>query len=121
MGDHDHKSRTRSWWGWGWEDEALTADQTERLAASITERFGLQLDVRPPPTLDGLDLATPRVPVPSALSGIFSTDTYDRAGHTYGKAFRDVVRGSYGELADPPDAVAFPTTEADVVSILDWA
>ena len=33
-----------------------------------------------------------------------------RAGHTYGKAYRDVVRASYGQLDRPPDVVAFPTT-----------
>lgn len=120
MGEKTSK-RTRSWWGWGWEDTALTEEQTAKLATSITSRFGVELEVRPPPSLDDLDLPTPRVAAPSSLESLFSTDRYDRAGHTYGKAYRDVVRASYGDLAHPPDAVAFPATEADVVAILDWA
>ena len=41
-------------------------------------------------------------------------------GHTYGKSYRDVVRGFRGEFTNPPDVVARPATEADVVALLDW-
>jgi len=44
-----------------------------------------------------------------------------RAAHTYGKAYRDVIRALRGELAAAPDVVAFPETEDQVVDILDWA
>ena len=30
------------------------------------------------------------------------------------------MRAVHGDLTDPPDVVAFPTTEADVVAVLDW-
>jgi alkyldihydroxyacetonephosphate synthase len=42
-------------------------------------------------------------------------------GHTYGKSYRDVVRALRGELATPPDVVAYPSDEGEVVAILDWA
>lgn len=45
----------------------------------------------------------------------------DRASHTYGKAYRDVIRALRGRLDAPPDLVAYPATEAEVVDVLDWA
>jgi alkyldihydroxyacetonephosphate synthase len=112
--------RRRSWWGWGWEDQGLTDEQTTKLAASVSKRFGLALEPRPQPTLDALDLPTPRVTPPDALLDRCSTSLYDRAAHALGKSYRDVVRGSYGQLDHPPDVVAFPETEHDVVAVLDW-
>jgi len=112
--------RKRSWWGWGWEDQGLTDEQTTKLASSLSKRFGLELDARPRPALDALELRAPRVAPPTALSDRCSTDAFDRAGHSLGKSYRDVVRGSYGQLEHPPDVVAFPRDEADVVALLDW-
>ena len=84
-------------------------------------RFGLDgLAVREPPDLDAVELPAPRVAPPASLAGLCSDDRRDRAGHTYGKAYRDVVRASYGQLDHPPDLVAHPRTEADVVDLLDW-
>ncbi|HVF74894.1 MAG TPA: FAD-binding oxidoreductase [Acidimicrobiales bacterium] len=113
--------RRRSWWGWGWEDEAVPAEQAEKLAAAVASR--LQLDdvrVAPPPDLDDVALPASRLAPPDSLAAVCSSAPYDRAGHTYGKSFRDIVRGFSGELRNPPDVVAFPRTEAEVVDILDW-
>lgn len=112
--------RRRSWWGWGWEDEALSDEQTEKLAVAMRARFGTDLRVAPAPRLADVDLPAPRVEPPAALAGRCSTDPFDRASHTFGKSYRDVVRGFRGELAHPPDLVAFPETEAEVVDLLDW-
>jgi alkyldihydroxyacetonephosphate synthase len=57
---------------------------------------------------------------PAALDGICSMARGDRAAHTHGKAFRDVVRNLLGRLDNPPDLVARPRTEAEVVAVLDW-
>jgi alkyldihydroxyacetonephosphate synthase len=116
-----HSARRRSWWGWGWEDEALPTDTVRKLARAIGERFGwTDVDPRPPAALEDLDLRAPRVAPPPALASICSHDRYDRASHTYGKSYRDVVRGFRGELPAPPDVVAFPNHEDDVVALLDW-
>ncbi|HEV3227321.1 MAG TPA: FAD-binding oxidoreductase, partial [Acidimicrobiales bacterium] len=61
-----------------------------------------------------------RVAPPTALAGLCSTATRDRAGHSYGKSYRDVVRGFRGEVPAPPDVVAFPKDERDVIALLDW-
>ena len=41
--------------------------------------------------------------------------------HTYGKAFRDVVRALTGDFSPAPDAVAYPKNEQDIERILAWA
>jgi alkyldihydroxyacetonephosphate synthase len=113
--------RRRSWWGWGWEDEALSPEQVASLGAAVAGRLGLSdVSPRPAPSLSSLDLPTPRVTPPRALAEICSSDTEDRAGHAYGKAFRDVVRAFAGRLDHPPDVVAFPRDEAEVADVLDW-
>ena len=113
--------RRRSWWGWGWEDEALDRAQIAKLAGALSERFGLaDLPVADPPDLDDLALREPRISPPASLSSSCSQAVYDRAGHTYGKSYRDVVRGLRGDLPHPPDVVAFPRSEDEVVELLDW-
>jgi alkyldihydroxyacetonephosphate synthase len=113
-------SRRRSWWGWGWLDQAVTPEQTRALATSVAARFARSVEVRSPPTLAGLTLPPPRVAAPRLLAHLCSDDTEERAGHTYGKSFRDVVRAFHGQLDHPPDLVARPTSEPDVVALLEW-
>ena len=57
---------------------------------------------------------------PSALAELLSDQPYERAAHSYGKSYRDIVRGARGEFPHPPDQVAFPRSEADLVRLLDW-
>jgi alkyldihydroxyacetonephosphate synthase len=71
--------------------------------------------------LAAVELPPPRVVPPSALAGLFSADTADRAAHTYGKAYRDLVRAFRGRYDNPPDLVARPRDEPEIEAILDWA
>ena len=114
------EKRVRSWWGWGWEDQALNDAQMASLARSVSARLGREVVPRPAPDLSGVELPTPRIAPPGSLAGLCRDDRRTRAGHTYGKSFRDVVRAFHGELAHPPDLVAFPEDEADVRALLDW-
>ncbi len=87
----------------------------------VAARFGLDdLEIRTPIALADLDLPPSRLSPPPALAGLLSSDVEDRAGHTHGKSYRDIVRNFRGDLAHPPDLVARPTTEQDVVALLDW-
>ena len=96
MAAGDDGPRTRSWWGWGWSDQAVPEAAVGKLARSLSERFGVALQARPAPRIEDVQLPAARVEPPAALAGICSSSTLDRAGHAYGKAYRDVVRGSYG-------------------------
>lgn len=110
--------RTRSWWGWGWDDSALSDAECVAAGAGLP---GLAASPYPVPDIADLDLPPSRLTAPDTLAGILSTAPQDRASHTYGKAYRDIIRALRGELDTPPDLVAMPTDESDVVAVLDWA
>jgi len=120
MGTTTASTRARSWWGWGYEDQAVPRDEVLATAGRLAERFDRAVETIDPPDIADLDLRAPRVAVPAALAEWCSTTPADRAAHTYGKSYRDIVRAVHGELPEPPDVVAFPATEADVVAVLDW-
>ncbi|HET6812023.1 MAG TPA: FAD-binding oxidoreductase [Acidimicrobiales bacterium] len=113
--------RRRSWWGWGWEGQGPNREQKESIAAGLAARFGGEVKVAEPVRLEDLELPPPRVEAPATLAHCVSTSVYDRAGHAYGKSYRDVVRAFRGRLDHPPDLVAFPADEGEVTSLLDWA
>ena len=110
----------RSFWGWGNEGEGPTAEQRDGIAATLAARFNTDVKAADPPSLDDIDLPAPRIAPPGAMEEIASVDPYDRAGHTYGKAYRDVVRGFHGDFSSAPSFVAFPRNEDDVAAVLDW-
>src|SRR5262245_44847379 len=111
----------RSWWGWGWEHRALDTAACGALARRIGAFIPLDGRLAPIPGAGGLDLRPSRLDPPDALASLCRADGYARAAHTYGKAYRDVVRNLRGELPIPPDQVAYPRDEADVVALLEWA
>jgi alkyldihydroxyacetonephosphate synthase len=114
-------SKRRKFWGWGYEDEGPDAAHEKAIAKLLAERFACEIDeITAPPKIEEIRLRPPRIEPPPALSALCSTAPYDRAGHTYGKAFRDVVRALRRDFANAPDVVAFPASETDVVALLDW-
>ncbi|MBI3992213.1 MAG: FAD-binding oxidoreductase, partial [Candidatus Lambdaproteobacteria bacterium] len=95
--------------------------QVAALGKAMARRFGLpELKPVAPPRLEELALRAPRVKPPKALEAICSITPYDRAGHTYGKGFRDLVRALARDFGNPPDVVAFPRSDAEVAALLDW-
>ncbi|MFC4022046.1 FAD-binding oxidoreductase [Micromonospora sp. GCM10011542] len=113
--------KRRSWWGWGHVEDAVTGAE----ATALTDRVrtllpDADLTEHVAPPVAELRLRPPRVDPPTSLARLCSTNPADRAAHTHGKAFRDVVRNLRGEVHDPPDLVVRPVTEQDVVDVLDW-
>jgi alkyldihydroxyacetonephosphate synthase len=110
----------RSFWGWGLEGVGATESERALIAAAIRTRMGVEPGApERPPRIDDLRLRRPRITPPGALAAICSTDPYDRALHAYGRSYRDVVRGFRGLFPNPPDVVAYPRDEADIVRLLD--
>ena len=96
----------RRFWGWGYDDAGPTPDQQSRMAETLADRFGLDgLTLTRPPTVAELDLPAPRLLPPSSIADLCTTDPEERAGHTYGKSFRDVVRALARDFRNPPDLV----------------
>ncbi len=114
--------RRRKFWGWGYEDEDLSRAEKEKLAALLASRFGGgELTVTDPPTLADVELRAPRFQPPASLREILTDDPYERAGHTYGKSYRDVVRAYRRDFRPAPDWVALPRNEEEVAALLGWA
>ena len=115
------EQRKRKFWGWGYEDQHPNAEQQKHIGERVAKRFGLgPLTITPPPREDELNLRAPRIKPPDALAAIFSTSIYDRAGHSYGRGYRDVVRAFRRFYPNPFDAVAFPRDEAELTRVLEW-
>ncbi len=112
---------TRSWWGWGWEESALADTERAELGSAVATLLGLDgLEDHDPPEIGSLSIRQPRVKPPRSLERICSTDPPERVAHAHGKAFRDIARNLLGQIDNPPDVVARPATEAEVVELLDW-
>ncbi|MCH7707309.1 MAG: FAD-binding oxidoreductase [Myxococcales bacterium] len=113
--------KRRKFWGWGNEGEGPNDEQARGIGRMLAERFGIdEVHVAPEPRIEDIVLPKPRISPPSALAGICSQQSFDRAGHTYGKSFRDIVRGVRGDFDCAPDFVAFPTGEEEIAALLDW-
>jgi len=109
-------------WGWGYEDQQRPERELEEAGSGIRAMFGFGGEVRAPVPLDDVDLRRSRLDPPTTGSdGLFTGDRHERAVHSLGKAYRDIVRGHRGEFPNPPDLVAFPRDEQEVVEVLDRA
>jgi alkyldihydroxyacetonephosphate synthase len=111
----------RKFWGWGREGEGLNRRELEGLGATFADRFGLDgVRTQEPPRVEELELAAPRLAPPDSIAAFVSEDPYDRAAHTYGRSFRDLVRAFRRDYTPAPDLVAFPREESDVAAVLEW-
>lgn len=113
------RRRKLRFYGWGYADEGLTAEEETRVRESA-KRFHTTTEIASP-TENEFELHSPRVSVPHSLASLVSITPYDRLVHSYGKSFPDIVRMFMRQVKHPPDLVAFPKSEIDVVAILDWA
>jgi alkyldihydroxyacetonephosphate synthase len=112
----------RKFWGWGYEGDGLSGEEMGLLARMVAARFGLgDLRIKDPPDISDIALRRPRIEPPAAIAAFSSTEPRDRAEHTLGKSFHDLVRGLRREYAHPPDLVAFPPDEDGLGAVLDWA
>jgi alkyldihydroxyacetonephosphate synthase len=113
--------RRRKFWGWGYEEAALDEAAQRKIAEGLAARFGLdQLEISPAPRIEEIQLREPRFRPPAALASSFTADPAERARHSYGSSFRDVVRAYRRDFSEPPDWVALPPDEAGVTAVLDW-
>ena len=106
----------RSFWAWGLETDEPTDAQREETAARLSQRWGREISAPPLPKIEDIQLRPPRVSPPGPLAAICTTETHDRAAHSYGKSYRDTIRAVRGQFPNPPDVVAYPRTEAEVVA-----
>jgi alkyldihydroxyacetonephosphate synthase len=96
-------------WGWGYEDEQPSHDELRCTAGFITGHLGFgSLQPERPVALSDISLRAPRLRPPAALDAICASDDHERALHTYGRSYSDIVRAFRGRFDRPPDVVAHP-------------
>lgn len=118
-------ARPRNVWGWGHQDAFPSESMRELVATRLRETLGFQhLCLRPLPRPEDARLHAPRLSLsalPSALQAVCTTDALERMLHTYGKNFRDQIRGFTGDYYSAPDLIAYPRQESEIGALLEWA
>jgi len=111
-----------SFWGWGYESKLPGEDMRRGLALHVARLFGTaEPALRPLPRIEDVQLPAPRIAIPAELAPFSSAAPRDRIVHTYGKSYRDQVRGFAGDFAAAPDFACYPEREEDIALVLAWA
>lgn len=109
---------------WGWGLAGRFPSRAARLALAARLRLGLGFGLgwpREPRPLASVQLPRPRQEVPPPLAAFATAAAEARIHHTYGRAYRDLVRGFYGTFKAAPDLVARPRDEDEIDAVLAWA
>lgn len=111
-------TRERSIWAWGWRDKF--PDDAAR--AGLTQLAKVLVPTATPAarTLpsDAPVVPSPRVEIPAPLADFSTAAPRERAMHTRGRAFPDLVHGFAGDFTGAPDLVVRPRDEAEVTRVL---
>lgn len=108
------KKRTRKWTGWGFEGEGF--EPSPELLTRLEARLGRTTPL-PPPQAPTSFLPGPGRDLPS-FPGEISTDALDRLRRARGQGLPDLLHLRFGTVPAVPDAVARPTTGAEIEGIL---
>jgi alkyldihydroxyacetonephosphate synthase len=117
------------WNGWGWaahqDDLAARAEVWDWLAGELGMPSLLATPARP---LDEISLAPSRLDPATreSLTAIVGPervhdDKFERAFHALGQSYHDLLRLRAGDLSRAPDAVVYPRSSDEVLSLLAFA
>jgi alkyldihydroxyacetonephosphate synthase len=113
--------RTRNFWGWGWADRFPDEEGRRALAEQAAAMLGIEPpEPRAQPRLESIALPGPAIAPPASLSPFSTGAPALRISHTWGKAYRDLVRGFAGDFSRAPDFVARPRSEEELERVLGW-
>lgn len=116
--------RRESVWGWGWADKFPSDEARANIADQVQYLLGLDdeaLDSQEPPSIEDVELREPRFELPTVFEGCCTRERRERARHTYGRSYPDVVRGFHADVEAPLDVVAIPDTDEQIAALLEWA
>jgi len=112
----------RSHWAWG-QEESLPGPEDLRAAGEIMAGvlgFGPPADVEQPVPLEQVRLPDSRLTPPAELAGLCSAGHHDRALHSHGQSYRDLIQAFRGRFDHVPDVVARPGDDREVEALLGW-
>lgn len=125
MSSKSYERSKLSWNGWGAVGERFPFGERESAIWQwMEETLGDgPLVEHPPVALDGVDISPPQIwaddaPPPKGVE--VTQDDYERVFHAAGRSFRDIVRLRTGTVERFPDAVAYPTDDAQIEALLAW-
>src|SRR6185436_12718657 len=116
------------WNGWGWTRAHNPFEGRDAAWTWIGASLGVsELPETPAKALDQITLPTSRLD-PGARQSLVSAlaadavrdDQFERASHSRGKSFHDLLHLRAGNVA-APDAVVYPRSTDEVVRVLKWA
>ncbi|QSP96335.1 FAD-binding oxidoreductase [Marinobacter salinisoli] len=112
----------RKYWGWGYQKGPLDASLTDTLIAFLRAGFGIEAEAPLAlPDQNSITLPEPRFPLPAALANWITSEQEIRLHHCFGKSYRDAWRCAHGQFDNPPDYVAFPTSEEQLIELMAFA
>ncbi len=114
-------SKVRSFWGWGYKQDELKKAEIKKLSNMLSGFVGIDGKLQDAPKVEDLKLPHPKIKLPKSLESLADNFLAQRAQHSYGRSFKDVVRGLNNSFDGAPDAVVFPKTENDVINILEFS
>jgi alkyldihydroxyacetonephosphate synthase len=114
-------SKVRSFWGWGYKQDELKKAEIKKLSNMLSGFVGIDGKLQDAPKVEDLKLPHPKIKLPKSLESLADNSLAQRAQHSYGRSFKDVVRGLNNSFDGAPDAVVFPKTENDVINILEFS
>lgn len=112
----------RKYWGWGNQNVIIDPKTIAQYKAGLKALFQIKEfeNIEPIP-IEQLVLRSPRFSLPKKFHSYCTSNVADRAAHSYGKSFRDIWRGLHGQFDNPPDYVAYPKTEGDILDLMELA
>lgn len=118
--------RDLRWYGWGLADKTYSLDHRP----DAWNYLRATLDLRGEKVFPACDIHSIRLRAPRLTSEQLTslrqivaetkTDPRSRILHAYGKSYRDLIRLRRGDIAHPPDAVVYPSTEDQVARVVHF-
>lgn len=118
------------WWGWGDIKKTYPVEERPTYIPYLEKKLNIKVrKVRvPDPKLEDLKLRKPRLKAGTEKAlkeivgeGNYSASRRDRVYHALGKSYRDLLRARLGQVPNPPDAVLYPASEDEIVSVMKLA
>jgi alkyldihydroxyacetonephosphate synthase len=117
------------WNGWGWIDHPDPTFASPDIWTRIAEAFGMpRLPSTQAKRLEEIDLPLPRLSQEilaqleaEARGTKITTDPFERALHARGRSYHDLLHLRSGNLQFAPDAVVYPASADEVMSVLSLA
>ncbi len=121
--------RNLKWNGWGWTDQQFPLDEPDALWSFLRDELDLDaLPDTPAVPLDAIHVPSSRLSPTQRKdvtelfdTGHVRTSAYERLYHAAGRSYFDLVRLRTAQIDHFPDAVLYPSTQAEVERAVQFA